>query len=214
MCQVRGELDPPAKNPGGVRKPFWALARRQAKLRWPHRPFPPRGFAALRLALGVGHARSRPGLADGTPQHSEKVVAFRPGRRRAENVRTELRTNCDEFAKVTTACGPALKAKARLARSLPDVGLTQSRRLGAALRRVLRPREFPVARKLLTQGQERAKNSRPGASGPTQTGMIVRGYRSRSTARATVRPGSAGVVVGPRRRKFRLDLWWHGAARS
>ena len=73
-------------------------------------------------------------------------------------------------------------------------------------------KEFAVARKMLEQGRERARQLAAGeAKWTTQTGLVVRGYRSKIDG--SVQP--YGLVVpaswSPNSpHKFRMDLWWHG----
>lgn len=74
------------------------------------------------------------------------------------------------------------------------------------------PGEVAVARKLLKQGHDRAKNLRDGKTPwNTATGLIVRGYLSKIDG--SVQP--YGILVPDNYKagaatKHRLDLWWHG----
>ena len=90
--------------------------------------------------------------------------------------------------------------------------LSQRRPLRGRLRRVLPVREIAVAKKLLEQGLERARQLREGhAPWNTATGLVVRGYVSKIDG--SVQP--YGLVVPASYRpdtphSFRLDVWCHG----
>src|SRR5207253_870346 len=107
----------------------------------------------------------------------------------------------------------ALKGKPALLDLLPDVQVYH-KAVDWALRydEFFDVREFATARRLLQQGQERARQLREGQTPwTTATGLVVRGYVSRIDG--SVQP--YGLVVPavyqpPTLYKYRLDLWWHG----
>jgi pimeloyl-ACP methyl ester carboxylesterase len=145
---------------------------------------------------------------------AEKVARIPPpGIAVPENVRTELRAGCDELAKSIAEQRIALVGKPDLLALLPDVEIYH-KAVDWALRynEFYDAKEFPVARKLLTEGRERAKQLAAGeAKWTVQAGLVVRGYRSKIDG--SVQP--YGLVVpaswSPNSpHKFRLDLWWHG----
>ncbi|HEX4588351.1 MAG TPA: prolyl oligopeptidase family serine peptidase, partial [Gemmataceae bacterium] len=129
------------------------------------------------------------------------------------DLRTELRAGCDELAKAIDGSRKSLAGKPDLLELLPDVEVYH-KAVDWALKydEFYDAKEFAAARKLLDHGRERA--SQLAAGNPkwtTQTGLVVRGYRSKIDG--SVQP--FGLVVpaswSPQSpHKFRLDLWWHG----
>src|SRR5580704_11571284 len=90
---------------------------------------------------------------------AEKVARVPPaGIAVPENVRSELRAGCDELAKSLAELRTTLSAKPDLLALLPDVEIYH-KAVDWALRydEFYDAKEFPVARKLLTEGRERAK---------------------------------------------------------
>jgi hypothetical protein len=149
------------------------------------------------------------------------AVADGPKDNVPENVRrvppagflSELRAGCDELAKTIDGLRTRVTGKPDLRELLPDVEVFH-KAVDWSLRydEFFDAREFDVARKLLETGRERAKQLADGKPAwTTQTGLVIRGYRSRIDG--SVQP--FGLVVptswspsSPR--KWRLDLWWHG----
>ena len=136
------------------------------------------GFVAVTLlhADGPGDNRPEKVRAGASPRHHD-----RPDRPR----RTARRRRC--LGKDIERLRQDLKDKARAAGTAAGrADLPQRRPLRPDLRRVLRPDEVAVARKLLDQGTERAEQLREGkAPWTTATGLVVRGYSRRSTARCS-----------------------------
>ncbi|HVK15907.1 MAG TPA: prolyl oligopeptidase family serine peptidase [Fimbriiglobus sp.] len=125
----------------------------------------------------------------------------------------ELRASLDELRKELDALPGALKGKPALLELVPDVEVYHKAvRYAVEYGEFFNLKEVPVAKKLLAQGLQRAKELRDGKpSWTTATGLVVRGYRSKIDG--SVQP--YGLVVpasysptAPH--KFRLDFWWHG----
>ncbi|QDU99249.1 prolyl oligopeptidase family serine peptidase [Lignipirellula cremea] len=96
---------------------------------------------------------------------------------------------------------------------LPDVEIfARAVRQGLEHREFFSPGDIAKAKTLLQVGSQRAADLAQGkAPWTTQTGLVVRGYRSRIDN--TVQP--YGLVVpesytGAGKDKYRLDLWFHG----
>jgi hypothetical protein len=170
---------------------------------------------STRLALPVALFVSAFAIADGPSDNvAEKARPVPPpGIAVPDDVRTELRAGCDELGKAIADLRTALAGKPDLLALLPDVEIYH-KAIDWALRfnEFYDAKEFPVARKLLTEGRERAKQLAAGEpKWTTQTGLVVRGYRSKIDG--SVQP--YGLVVPASwspssAHKFRLDLWWHG----
>ncbi len=127
--------------------------------------------------------------------------------------RNELRAGLDELKKELDALPAALKGKPALLELTPDVEVYHKAvRYALEYSEFFNPKEIPVAKKLLAEGLQRAKELRDGKpSWTTATGLVVRGYRSKIDG--SVQP--YGLVVpasyAPNSpHKFRLDFWWHG----
>ena len=153
-------------------------------------------------------------LADG-PQDNipDKVRPVPPeGVPVPAEVRAELQKGVDDLGKQIANLKKQLANKP-LADLLPDVEIFHnSVRYALQHNEFHDAKEFPVARKHLQLGMERAKSLAEGkAPWTTATGLVVRGYRS--VIDDSVQP--YGLVVpanysGPDDRKRRLDLWCHG----
>lgn len=125
----------------------------------------------------------------------------------------ELRAGLDELKKELDALPEVLKGKPALLELAPDVEVYHKAvRYAVEYGEFFNLKEVPVAKKLLAQGLQRAKELRDGKpSWPTATGLVVRGYQSKIDG--SVQP--YGLVVpasySPTTpHKFRLDFWWHG----
>src|SRR5262245_57100073 len=153
-------------------------------------------------------------LADG-PQDNvvEKVraippkgIALKPEDRQA--LEKDLQGLIQEVAEL-----PALlKGKRQLLELLPDVEVF-ARAVRSALEHgeFFDPGEGKLARQLITEGRDRARQLRDGKPAFTAaTGLVVRGYRSRIDGSAQ----PYGLVVPPAFRPTdsprRLDVWLHG----
>lgn len=168
-----------------------------------------RPLALVLLALAFVVRADGPG--DNLP---DKVRPIPPkGTELSDGDRQELTSGVDSLGKDIEALRAALKAKPQLLELLPDVQVYHN-----AVRYALKYNEFfnasevPVAKKLLQQGTERAKQLREGkAPWNTATGLVVRGYVSKIDG--SVQP--YGLVVPASYQpnyphKYRLDVWCHG----
>jgi len=167
----------------------------------------------LSLAL-AGLVRAQ-GVADNRP---DKVRPIPPkGQTLADADRSELSSGADVLGKEIDALENSLTGRQKLMALLPDVRVYHN-----AVRSALTHDEFfnvnevAVARNLLEQGRERAKQLRVG-KGPwnTSTGLVVRGYVSRIDG--SVQP--YGLVVpasyqANTSHRFRLDVWCHGRSET
>jgi hypothetical protein len=151
------------------------------------------------------------GPADNNP---DKVRPIPPlGMKLAESDRTELEAGVKELGLQIEALRGDLKGKPALLELLPDVQVYHNAvRYALNYNEFFHEREIPVAKALLKQGLERAKDLRGGkAPWATATGLVVRGYVSKIDG--SVQP--YGLVV-PKSYKpdtpyqHRLDIWWHG----
>jgi hypothetical protein len=160
------------------------------------------GFAAVLYGDGPG---------DNDPRKVRPVPP--PGITIPDSDRQELQAGADELGKEIQSLRQALAGKPALVELLPDVQIFHN-----AVRYPLTYNEFydlkdvEVARTLLQQGRERARQLREGqAPWAAATGLVVRGYRSKIDG--SVQP--YGLVV-PRSftpntpHQFRLDVWCHG----
>ncbi len=168
------------------------------------------------LACGVG-------LADGPQDNlADKVRRIPPpGLAVAAEDRIELEAGVAALGNEIAELRIALKNKPELLNLLPDVQVYYNA-VHYALKydefhkpydpKSKKPAEVAIARKLLEQGQQRAKQLRAGESPwTTATGLIVRGYVSKLDG--SVQP--YGLVVPESYRpgaphQHRLDLWFHG----
>ncbi len=154
-------------------------------------------------------------LADGPgDNHPEKVRPVPPpGIKLDDADRSELQAGVDALGKEIEQLREDLKKKPALLELLPDVQIFHN-----AVRYALSYDEFydkkepAIARKLLAQGTERAKQLREGKTPwTTATGLVVRGYQSKIDG--SVQP--YGLVVPPSYQtnspyEHRLDIWCHG----
>lgn len=171
----------------------------------------------MRLAAGLllVFAALPPSLADGPKDNLPDNVRPIPPKGVAvpESDLKELRAGLDELRKELDALPEALKSKPALLELVPDAEVYHKAvRYAVEYGEFFNLKEVPVAKKLLAQGLQRAKELRDGKpSWTTATGLVVRGYRSKIDG--SVQP--YGLVVptsyAPNSpHKFRLDLWWHG----
>lgn len=154
-------------------------------------------------------------FADG-PQDNlpDKVrVVPPPGIAIPDAARQELQRGADELGKEIEALAVALRDKPALRDSLPDVQIFHNAvRYPLAYNEFYDPKELEVARALLKQGKERARQLREGQTPWTSaTGLVVRGYRSKIDG--SVQPYGLVVPVSYQPNtphQFRLDVWCHG----
>jgi len=155
------------------------------------------------------------GAADNLP---DKVRPIPPkGHTLAAPDRSALMSGVDVLGKEIDALGNSLEGRRDLAALLPDVRVYHN-----AVRSALTHDEFfnvkevTMARNLLEQGLERAKQLRAGeAPWDTASGLVVRGYVSRIDG--SVQP--YGLVVPASYQvntphRFRLDVWCHGRSET
>ncbi len=125
----------------------------------------------------------------------------------------ELQAGIDRLGKEIDSLRSRLQAKPALLELLPDVQVYHNAvRYALTYHEIFNRREIPIARKLLSQGLERARALAEGkAPWTTATGLVVRGYVSKIDG--SVQP--YGLVVPPSFRPdsphpYRLDAWCHG----
>jgi len=151
------------------------------------------------------------GPADNLPDNVRRIPP--PGIAVPDDVRRELTTGVEELTRAIAAVRERYGRNHPLRELLPDVQIYH-KAVDWALRfdEFYDARELPVARKLLQQGLERARQLSEGqAPWTSATGLVVRGYVSKIDG--SVQP--YGLVVPPSYQPntphlFRLDLWWHG----
>jgi hypothetical protein len=161
--------------------------------------------------LFVAAALFADGPGDNLPDKVRPVPP--PGIAIPENDRQELQAGVRELGQEIESLRKDLEKKPALRKLLPDVQIYHN-----AVRYALDYNEFydlkevPVARKLLREGKERARQLREDkAPWTTATGLVARGYLSKIDG--SVQP--YGLVVPESYRpdtpyEFRLDLWCHG----
>jgi dienelactone hydrolase len=127
--------------------------------------------------------------------------------------RTELQAGVDSLGKDIEQLRRDLKGKPALLELLPDVQIFHNAvRYALSYDEFYDNKEVAIARKLLAQGTDRAKQLLAGkAPWTTATGLIVRGYQSKIDG--SVQP--YGLVVPPSYQanspyEHRLDIWCHG----
>jgi pimeloyl-ACP methyl ester carboxylesterase len=127
--------------------------------------------------------------------------------------RADLSSGLDKLSQEIADLRRNLKLRPDLLRLLPDVEIYESAvRTALKYDEFFNVREVPVAKGLLEQGMERARQLRDGkAPWNTATGLIVRGYVSKIDG--SVQP--YGLVVPASYQvntphRFRLDVWCHG----
>ncbi len=136
----------------------------------------------------------------------------KPGIAIPEADRAELEQEVAALGSDIDALKSELKSKPALAGLIPDVEIFHKAVHWALLyNEIYKTNEVAEARELLRLGRERAAQLREGhPAWPAQTGLVVRGYRSKVDG--SVQP--YGLVVpgafrpdGP---SHRLDFWFHG----
>ena len=117
------------------------------------------------------------------------------------------------LAELDAAIAPlAARKDERTLELLPDVLIfAEAVRTALEFDEFFHPKELVTARDLLAEGRQRAADLAAGSSPwTTQTGLVVRGYRSRIDD--SIQP--YGLVIppayGPGPGRWRLDLWFHG----
>jgi hypothetical protein len=156
-----------------------------------------------------------PARADGAADNLPDQVRPIPPRgiTLAEGDHSELQAGLDELGKEIDALRDSLKARRDLLELLPDVRVYESAvRTALTYNEFFHIKELAVARNLLKQGLERARQLRAGqAPWNTATGLVVRGYVSKIDGSiqpyGLVVPASYQVNTPHR---FRLDVWCHG----
>ncbi|MCA9039880.1 MAG: prolyl oligopeptidase family serine peptidase [Planctomycetaceae bacterium] len=152
-------------------------------------------------------------LADGERDNSSTDVRRipKPGVVVPENVRMELEEGLNQLQKQLDVL---VQREDEFTKSLlPDIEIFH-RAIRVALQydEFFDPKEFVAAQKLLAEGEARASSLlNKQAPWTQQTGLVVRGYRSRIDQ--TVQP--YGLVIPENydftgSREYRCDLWFHG----
>jgi len=165
-------------------------------------------FIVLPIVVALARAD---GPADNLPA---KVRPIPPkGIVLGEADRSELQAGLERLGKEIDATRRALEGRQDLLGLLPDVEVYESAvRTALAYDEFFNIKEVPVAKKLLAEGLERARQLREGkAPWNTATGLVVRGYVSKIDG--SVQP--YGLVVpasymAHSPHQFRLDVWCHG----
>jgi hypothetical protein len=151
------------------------------------------------------------GPGDNLPDNVRPVPP--PGIAIAAADRQELQTGVEELGKEIASLRKELEKKQPLLELLPDVQIYHNAvRYALGYNEFYDAKEVPIARNMLRQGMERARQLREGKTPwTTATGLVARGYQSKIDG--SVQP--YGLVV-PRSftpdtpYEFRLDLWCHG----
>ncbi len=171
-------------------------------------------IAALTLLL-LGSTADLAALADG--QGDNRVDNVRPvpppGVPVPDSDRAELEQGIAALGREIDDLRGLLKNKPAMLDLLPDVQIYHNAaRYALANNEFFNPREIGVAKDLLRQGMDRAKQMRDGgAPWTTQTGLVARGYVSRIDG--SVQP--YGLVIPPSYsptapHRYRTDCWFHG----
>ncbi|MBX9681301.1 MAG: prolyl oligopeptidase family serine peptidase [Gemmataceae bacterium] len=170
-----------------------------------------RRFASLIAWLAI----ALPAFADGPGDNiADKVRPIPPkGIDLDPEVRAELQEGVEQLGKTIQILRQDLTKKPAFAALIPDVEIYRlAVHYAVKHGEIFRKEEIPVAKKLLEQGQARAKELAEGKpSWPTQTGLVVRGYVSKIDN--SVQPYGLVVPVtwNPKSAvKHRLDFWFHG----
>jgi hypothetical protein len=136
-----------------------------------------------------------------------------PGIALSEEDRQELTAGVQALGKEMARLHAQLKAKPALQELLPDVQIYYNAvHFALAHDEFFKAPEIGIAKKLLQQGMQRAKDLAEGqAPWTTATGLVVRGYISRIDG--SVQP--YGLVIPASYRpetaqQHRLDIWFHG----
>lgn len=127
--------------------------------------------------------------------------------------RAELEAGIVALGKEIDALMQQYKDKPAMRGLIPDVQIFHNAaRYALTYEEFFNEREIPVAKKMLAEGIERAKQLREGsAPWTTASGLVVRGYVSKIDG--SVQP--YGLVIPASYRpetahKYRLDFWFHG----
>jgi pimeloyl-ACP methyl ester carboxylesterase len=136
-----------------------------------------------------------------------------PGLPIPTDIQQELEKGLADLGNTIQQLQSELKSKPGLLELLPDVQIYHKAVCFALEDKIFyRTNDFAAARRLLTEGTERAQSLQKGESPwATATGLIVRGYRSRLDG--SIQP--YGLVVPPSftmgaAQRHRLDFWFHG----
>ncbi|MHB8520181.1 MAG: prolyl oligopeptidase family serine peptidase [Limisphaerales bacterium] len=166
-------------------------------------------FLLILFGMALGVRADAP--SDNLPDQVRRVPP--PGLAIAAAARAELETGVAELGRTIDALPTDLKSHPALRDLLPDVEIFyKAVQWPLAYDEFYSTNDVPVARRLLHEGLERARQLREGqAPWLTATGPIVRGYRSRIDD--SVQP--YGLVVPASYQpntphRFRLDFWFHG----
>lgn len=167
------------------------------------------GLAASLLALPL--AAIADGPADNKFDNVRPVPP--PGVTVPEADRAEIQQGIDTLGRTIEDLRSALKSKPAQLELLPDVQIYHNAaRYALIYNEFFNAREIPVAKALLQQGMDRARQLRDGqAPWATQTGLVARGYISKIDG--SVQP--YGLVVPPTYtptapHRYRVDCWFHG----
>ena len=149
----------------------------------------------------------------GAPATEVGPSAPPPGIEISADDRMELAQGAAELGTQIEALKGALRRKPNLLALLPDVEIYHKAvRWAVAYDEFYRSNEVAIARTLLEQGRERARQLSEGRTPwTTATGLVVRGYASKIDGSAQpyglVAPSS---FARNRKRSHRLDIWLHG----
>ncbi|MEK0447078.1 MAG: hypothetical protein RLZZ399_2399 [Verrucomicrobiota bacterium] len=177
----------------------------------PSRPLSPFSLALLSSAL----LPSLPLLADGPKDNLPDQVRPIPpaGIEISEAEKSELQKGLDSLTQEIHSLQKALSNKPALEALLPDVEIFH-KAVDWALRyrEFFKPTEVAIAHSLLEEGLQRARALSQGQTPwTTQTGLVVRGYRSQIDQ--SVQPYGLVVPTGYHPEgpiPHRLDVWCHG----
>jgi pimeloyl-ACP methyl ester carboxylesterase len=170
-----------------------------------------RSLCCLPLLLLLALAAAGDGPQDNLPDKVRRIPP--PGVAIPDADRAELQKGADDLGKEINDLRAALKAQPALLELLPDVQVFHNA-VSYALKydEFYDVKEVAVARKMLKQGFDRARQLRDGKPAwTTATGLVVRGYVSNIDG--SVQP--YGLVVPASyqangSKKHRLDFWCHG----
>lgn len=174
-----------------------------------------RSIGLVLFSLAGFFEGTRPGRADGLADNSVSKVRRIPpaGTAIADADRSELRQETDRLGAAVETLRASLTKKPALLQLLPDVEVYH-KAVDWALRydEFFRTNEVTAARELLRTGLARAASLEQGqAPWTSQTGLVVRGYRSRIDD--SVQPFGLVIPAGytpPNGNRYRLDCWFHG----
>lgn len=167
-------------------------------------------WVAIPLLLALGWQATQ----TTTPQSANEVRRVPPlGVPIAAADRAELEAGVANLNQEIERLREQLKVQPALLDLLPDVEIySEAVRAALAYDEFFDLKEVPVAKTLLAQGRERARLLGEGkAPWTTQTGLVVRGYRSKIDGSVQpyglVVPASYQAGTG---HQHRLDIWLHG----